>query len=87
MIDSIEWKGHALYLRKMPYSEVCMSMRIGGMLIYLENVGNHMVQLWSDGEKFSAPITWGEAGITPQDPLAIRWEESDAATSEVRARG
>lgn len=47
----------------MPYSEVCMSMRVCGKELEVEDVGHGMAQLFKDGMKFSAPITHGEAGI------------------------
>lgn len=50
---------------EMPWSEVCMHMRIAGQVLEVEIVGEqyHMAQLYKDGQPFSAPVTTGEAGI------------------------
>ena len=51
---------------EIPFSEVAMSMRVAGerMLVQLvKTPSNVMAQLWKDGRMFSAPITYGEAGI------------------------
>jgi hypothetical protein len=49
----------------LPWSEVCMSMRVHDrrMQAQLLESPMPMVQLWKDGEHFSAPITSGEAGL------------------------
>jgi len=49
----------------MPYSEVCMHMRVAGKKMGFKVLDNRMVQLMSlpDMKLFSAPITLGEAGI------------------------
>jgi hypothetical protein len=48
----------------MPYSEVCVHMRVAGKVMAVKDVGNGMAQLYDEfGEKFSMPITWGEAGV------------------------
>lgn len=48
----------------LPYSEVCMFMRIAGKRMTVTLVGNHAVQLLNDnGSDFSFPITSGEAGV------------------------
>jgi hypothetical protein len=47
----------------MPYSEVCMHMRVAGKQMIVERRG-YMAQLYTlAGNKFSFPITDGEAGI------------------------
>lgn len=55
------------WLATMPYSEVCMHMKIAGtkMLCEFTNTPySPMVQLHSrDGRVFSAPISTGEAGV------------------------
>jgi hypothetical protein len=49
----------------LPYSEVCMHMRVAGEVLEVELVGSAypMAQLYKDGQRYSAPITTGEAGI------------------------
>ena len=53
----------------MPYSEVCMHMRVSGKVMVAEMISERMVQLYKlDGEPFSFPISTGEAGIfTPPE--------------------
>lgn len=53
-------------MKEMPWSEVCMHMRIAGKLFDCE-VKDNSVQLWKDGRVFSAPITHGEAGFYHDD--------------------
>lgn len=51
---------------EMPYSEVCMHMRIAGKVMRGELLDRQypMVQLYDvDGRKYSSPITTGEAGL------------------------
>jgi hypothetical protein len=51
-------------LVELPYSEVCMHMRVAGRLMWVARIGERMAQLYDDGgRKFSAPITSGEAGL------------------------
>ena len=51
-------------LLEMPYSEVCMHMRVAGTMMWAQPVERHMAQLWTiSGRKFSMPITRGEAGL------------------------
>jgi hypothetical protein len=48
----------------MPWSEVCVAMGVASHEYQVELLRGRMAQLWSPGgEKFSAPITTGEAGI------------------------
>lgn len=48
----------------LPYSEVCMHMGVAGTRMFIVPVDNNMAQLYTlAGEKFSFPITRGEAGI------------------------
>jgi hypothetical protein len=50
--------------KEMPYSEVCMSMRVAGRVMIAEVLDGRMAQLYDEADaKFSAPITLGEAGI------------------------
>lgn len=60
--------GHR-YEKVMPYSEVCLHMRIAGQRMAFEIVPSsawgHSVQLYDlrDGRPFSSPILTGEAGL------------------------
>lgn len=50
-------------LLTVPYSEVAMHMKVAGRTMWVEPVNERMVQLYDlSRTKFSAPITWGEAG-------------------------
>jgi hypothetical protein len=52
-----------LKLLRLPYSEVCMHMKVAGQEMWGSPAGDLMVQLWDDeGRPFSFPITRGEAG-------------------------
>lgn len=47
---------------RLPYSEVCMHMRVAGTLMFVEPLPRNMAQLYSlFGDPFSFPITRGEA--------------------------
>jgi hypothetical protein len=50
---------------EMPWSEVCIHMRVAGQVLEVEIIGEQypMVQLYRDGREFSAPVTTGEAGV------------------------
>lgn len=49
---------------KLPFSEVCMHMRVAGKPMFVEPLERNMAQLWTlNGEKFSMAITSGEAGL------------------------
>ena len=62
---------------KLPYSEVCMHMRVAGKTMLVQDVGHNMAQLYEmtwvgadnnarpqrPGGKFSFPILHGEAGL------------------------
>jgi len=58
--------GDAIRLR-LPYSEVCMHMRVAGKPMNIQIVeegGSPAAQLLNDdGSRFSSPILLGEAGI------------------------
>lgn len=55
-------------LAKMPYSEVCMSMRVAGHYMSFHFLKNgRSVQLYKDGSPYSGTITIGEAGIYSDD--------------------
>ena len=47
----------------MPWSEVCMSMRVAGRPMVAQLLPGGMVQLFDDRGPFSFPITSFEAGI------------------------
>lgn len=48
---------------KLPYSEVCMHLKVAGQVRNVE-VFNHGAQILNeDGSRYSFPITLGEAGI------------------------
>lgn len=47
----------------LPHSEVCIHMRVAGKRANVELLNERMAQLYIDGRPFSAPITYGEAGI------------------------
>lgn len=54
------------WLATMPYSEVCMHMRIADkkMICEFAKTIYPMIQLYSlDGKPFSSPVTTGEAGV------------------------
>lgn len=46
----------------MPWSEVCMHLGVADRVMEVE-IGEHGAQLLRDGQPFSSPVTWGEAGI------------------------
>jgi hypothetical protein len=52
----------------MPYSEVCMHMKVSGKVMEFELISERSVQLYrEDGTMFSFPITYGEAGVFRSD--------------------
>lgn len=64
----------AAYRVTLPYSEVCMHMRVAGREMWVAgadgplyggvDIAARMVQLYDEtGRKFSMPITRGEAGV------------------------
>lgn len=58
---------NSIRVLELPFSEVCMHMKVAGKLMYGELVGEWMVQLYDEvGRKFSFPITRGEAGWDTQ---------------------
>lgn len=51
-------------LVEAPFSEVCMHMKIAGYLMWTVPLEHGMAQLYTvAGDKFSMPITRGEAGL------------------------
>jgi hypothetical protein len=49
---------------EVPFSEVCMHMRVAGTYMYAQPLPHNMAQLYTlGGSKFSMPITRGEAGL------------------------
>jgi len=68
-------------INRMPYSEVCMHMRIAGHCMGWKIVGQNAVQLFDKlGNVWSAPITLGEAGFY-QDSRGI-YRYMDAAETD-----
>ncbi|MGW0536334.1 hypothetical protein [Streptomyces sp. NPDC003032] len=49
-------------LKAMPWSEVCVHMQVADKVMEIQ-VRVNGVQLFKDGEPFSFPIGWGEAGV------------------------
>ena len=59
---------HSAVLREMPFSEVCVHMKVAGKPMWTEVTSDHGVQLYTlEGQKFSMPILHGEAGLHFQD--------------------
>lgn len=55
---------------ELPYSEVCMHMRVAGTTMTVVVVGpmeQPAAQLHKDGRPFSFPVTLGEAGVYRDD--------------------
>jgi hypothetical protein len=53
----------------LPYSEVCMHMQVAGKRMFVALTEGDMAQLYTlEGEKFSFPITRGEAGVSHHLP-------------------
>lgn len=51
-------------MTEVPYSEVCMHMRVAGTVMMVELLPAGLAQLYrTDGTKFSFPVTAGEAGL------------------------
>jgi hypothetical protein len=62
---------------QLPYSEVCMHLRVAGIRMYARLEQGGMVQLLGpDGSGFSFPITAGEAGLD-HDPHHGWYLETD----------
>lgn len=59
---------------ELPYSEVCMHMKVAGKPALVELLPANMAQLYIDEVKFSMPITRGEAGV-PYDEPGIKMAE------------
>jgi hypothetical protein len=48
----------------LPYSEVCMHLKVASQTRYVRVEENQMAQILNDDmSPFSFPVTWGEAGI------------------------
>lgn len=48
----------------MPFSEVCLHMKIAGKEMIVQVLNSISAQVYTlEGEEFSAPITTGEAGV------------------------
>lgn len=67
----------------LPWSEVCAHMQVADRVMEVE-VREHGAQLLKDGEPYSMPITWDEAGIyTDQatgEPYTYNAEKTDPDT-------
>jgi hypothetical protein len=56
------------FTTELPFSEVCMHLRVAGTRMRARLLPNGMVQLLGpDGTDFSFPITAGEAGLDPDE--------------------
>lgn len=51
----------------LPYSEVCMSMRVAGKEMTVDVLAQGAQIIDADGRPFSFPISHGEAGIIALD--------------------
>jgi hypothetical protein len=80
---------------ELPYSEVCMHLRVAGTRMRARLLSDGMVQLLDpDGHQFSFPITAGEAGLhydhdgwhsvlaAPADPPADQPPANPSATGD-----
>jgi len=62
----------------MPYSEVCVHLRVAGTAMLAKLIDGTMVQLFNEnGSPFSFPITAGEAGFLTRDGQ-VTYEAPDA---------
>lgn len=53
---------------ELPFSEVCMHMRVAGRLMLVRPLPDGMAQILNeDGSPFSAPVTRAEAGLPYED--------------------
>ncbi|MGK5530844.1 hypothetical protein [Streptomyces sp. URMC 129] len=57
---------------RLPYSEVCMHMRVAGQAMTVVILEHGAQILKEDGSSFSFPISHGEAGIYPLDGGSFR---------------
>jgi hypothetical protein len=75
----------------LPHSEVNMHMRVAGRTFDVEPLASGMAQLWDPetGEKFSFPITMGEAGLSGVEvtnvPL-VGWDTFAELAPSIRAK-
>lgn len=74
----------------LPWSEVCMHMRVADRVMDVRVLEHGAQLLNADGSNFSFPITHGEAGIRVTRPVVAKVEladlESALAASVERAR-
>jgi hypothetical protein len=83
------------FVLELPYSEVCMHLRVAGTRMRARLLPDGMVQLLDqEGHQFSFPITAGEAGLhhdrdgwhrvltDPPDPLGEQPVANPATTGE-----
>lgn len=64
---------------RLPWSEVCMSMRVAGKVMWAELVEDGAaIQLYdAEGDKFSFPITLGEAGFYRSGPSGLPYTTNE----------
>jgi hypothetical protein len=68
---------------ELPYSEVCMHLRVAGTRMRARLEPNQMVQLLApDGSRFSFPITAAEAGLDT-DGQGAWWVTVDARSDQL----
>ena len=64
----------------LPYSEVCMHLRVAGEARFVR-ILEHGVQILNDDlTPFSFPVTWGEAGVGRDGdgrPVVLHVDESE----------
>jgi hypothetical protein len=76
------------FTTELPYSEVCMHLRVAGTTMHARLEANRMVQLLNpDGTRFSFPITAGEAGLDVHDQGAWLVTVDEEPTEERPAEG
>jgi hypothetical protein len=71
-----------MFIIRLPFSEVCAHMQVTGKVMGAEIVEDgRAVQLYDgNGNRFSAPITTGEAGICTSRGTGEMWSDSVLAT-------
>lgn len=55
------------YMLTLPWSEVCMYMKVAGTAMTAEILPDGVQLVNADGSRFSSPITHGEAGLYRDD--------------------
>lgn len=64
---------------RLPWSEVCMHMRVAGEVMFAELTEDGQgIQLYdAEGDQFSFPITLGEAGFHRPDPAGLPYTTTE----------